>query len=118
MLKKIALTIAAVAVMAAAAVAAPVSGNTMIDAVPGINFKTSTNVKVVYIPDLVNTTAHQTYALVSKHTSGDTYYAGSNLSTTIMKQQASANIGVVLTTSNVPTGVTAGETVYTGWTAM
>ena len=114
MLRKIALSLAAVAVMAGASFAA----NTLIEDTPGINFKTSTNVKIVYIADAVNTTAPQNYGLQSKHTSGDTYYAASNLSTTIMKWQVSTAMGTPLTAATIKTGVAAGETVFTGWSPM
>lgn len=114
MLKKIVLTIAAMAAMTGISNAA----NAFIENVPGINFKTSTNVKIVYIEDAVNTTAHQNYGLESKHTSGDTYYAASNLSTTIMKWQVTTDMGTPLTVATIKSGVTAGETVYTGWAAM
>lgn len=119
MLKKIVLTIAAVAAVASLSGQA-FAAFALIDAVPGLNFKTSTNVKVAYETD----TGKQNYAIMAKHTSGDTFYATSNISTNIVKATQADQMGkVLLGTATIPTGTTApvaGESSFTtkGWAAM
>lgn len=111
MLKKIVLTVAAMAALAGMSYA--MTNPDFIENVPGVNFKTSNNVKVSYKNDTL--AAPQAYAIVSKHTSGNTYYATSNIATTIMKQQIDAKMGVPLTLSDLAvTGVAAGDSLFTG----
>lgn len=111
MLKKIVLTLAAVTALAGISFA--MSNPDFIENAPGINFKVSTNVKVAYLND--GTNVAQKYAIISKHTAGDTYYATSNLSTAIMKQQDSSYMGKPLTLADkAVTGVVAGDTTFVG----
>ena len=114
MLKKIALTVSALAMMAGVSYGAAGSATPQsINNVDGINFKTSSNVVVAYKNDAA--AAPQLYGIVSKHSSGDTYYATSNMSTAIYKLQSSTYMGVPLSLSGTPvTGVTAGDTLFTG----
>ncbi|WP_136513068.1 hypothetical protein [Geomonas edaphica] len=120
MLKKIALTLAAVAVMAAGAYAG--STYTSVDAVTALNFKPSNKVVVMYSPDTV-ASSPQSYVIASKNTAGDTIYATSNISTTIYKivPTVSTTVGpgipLSATDSNI-TALSAGESVFSGWTAM
>jgi len=111
MLKKIVLTLAAMAALAGISYA--MTNPDFIENVPGVNFKTSNNVKVAYKND--GLAVPQQYAIISKHSSGDTYYATSNISTAIMKQKIDAKMGVALTLSDTQvTGVTAGDSLFTG----
>jgi len=111
MFKKIALTTAALAALAGMSYA--MSNPDFIENVPGINFKTSTNVKVAYKNDTL--AVPQAYVICSKHTSGDTYYATSNISTAIEKQQDTAKMGVALGLGDAAiTGLAAGESVFSG----
>lgn len=111
MLKKIVLTIAAMAALAGISYA--MTNPDFIENVPGVNFKTSNNVKVSYKNDTL--AAPQAYAIVSKHTSGNTYYATSSISTAIMKQQVDTKMGVAMTLSDTAvTGVIAGDSLFSG----
>lgn len=104
MLKKIALTAAALTALAGISYGA--AGSTTfaaIDTIDGINFKTSTQVKVLYKNDAGSATNPQNYAIVAKHTSGDTYYATSNLSTSIYKKTLSAKAGTELNATDAGT---------------
>jgi len=112
MLKKVILTLAVVAFMGGFSYA--ITNPDTIDNVPGINFKTSTNVIVCYKYDEVGATS-QNYAIASKHTSGDTYYATSNMSTAIFKLQDATKKGVPMAIdAEEITGLVAGDSLFTG----
>ena len=112
MFKKIALTLAAVGLMGGFSYA--LTNPDLIENVPGISFKTSTNVKIGYKFDDTGENT-QNYAIASKHTSGDTYYATSNMSTAIYKLTDAAKKGVPLALEDEAlTGLEAGDSLFTG----
>lgn len=112
MLNKIALSALAVAALAGAAAAADTTPK-LIGEVAALVYKTSNNVKVSYRSD--GNDKPQAYAIVSKHTSGDTYYATSNMSTTIYKLQDTTKMGVPLAVGDTQvTGVMSADTLFTG----
>ena len=112
MLKKICLTLAAVALMGGFSYA--ITNPDKIENVPGINFKTSTNVVVCYKYDTGGVNS-QNYVIASKHTSGDTFYATSNMSTAIFKLADTATKGVDLDVDSTQiTGLEAGDSLFTG----
>jgi hypothetical protein len=115
MLKKIVLTIAALIALTGMSYA--LSNPDFIENVPGISFKTSTNVKVQYFNDAA--TSPQKYSIYSKHTSGNRYYGTSSLSTSIFyKEVANSNgTGMTLSDSNLGT-LTAGDSLFTGYTPL
>ncbi|TGU72269.1 hypothetical protein E4633_08120 [Geomonas terrae] len=115
MLKKIALTVSAIAATAAVSFAGPGTSSFQdISTIDGINFKTSAKVVVGYKNDGI--TGPQKYVIAAKHESGDIIYATSNLSTAIYKLINSDYMGHSLTTYFTATEVSslnAGETVFT-----
>lgn len=122
MLKKTAISLAAVALLAGAAFA--MNNPDYIENVPGVNFKPSNNVKVTYKFDATAATAPQNYLVAAKNTAGDTIYATSNISTTIYKKKptvsatAGPGIALSLTDANVSTLSAAGESLFDGWDPM
>ncbi len=119
MLKKIAISFAAVAVMAAGAYAGYVDISTL----TALAFKPSNNVTVMYLADTAATSA-QSYVIASKNTAGDTIYATSNISTTIYKitpptVAGTSGPGVKLADNEAHISkLVAGESLFTDWTAM
>ncbi len=124
MLKKIALTVSALAATAAVSFGAAGTDTFQdISTIDGINFKTSSKVVVGYKNDGI--TGPQKYTIAAKHESGDTIYATSNLSTAIYKLTNSTYMGHSLTeyfSNTIVSGLNAGETVFTnaasGYTPM
>lgn len=120
MLKKVILTLAVVAFMGGFSYA--ITNPDTIDNVPGINFKTSTNVIVCYKYEDTGVATSQNYAIASKHTSGDTYYATSNMSTAIFKFTDATKKGTALSvTDDAITSLEAGDSLFNAtlaYTAM
>ena len=117
MLKKIALTLAAATVLAGTSYA--LDNPDFIENVPTVNFKPSTNVKVTYESDLGTSTTPQNYLIAAKHTSGNTYYATSNISTTVYKLLVETSAGTALTLGAAAiSSLEAGDSLFTGFTAM
>lgn len=105
MLKKIALTTAALAALAGISYGA--AGTTTfaaIDTIDGMtNFKPSSNVIVMYKNDAGTAGTPQNYALASKHTSGDTYYVTSNQSTSIYQKKVTTKAGTPINETDIGT---------------
>lgn len=115
MMKKIALTLAAMTALAG--VAYGMANPDLIENVPGLNFKVSNNVKLAYKND--GSAVPQKYGIISKHSSGDTYYATSNIATALFKKQDDSYMGKTLTLADqAVTDVGAGESIFSGWLPM
>jgi hypothetical protein len=123
MLKKISLTAAAFLMMTSIASAVAITGgyvdmtNLGTAATPGLFYKPSNKVVVLYGHDLASNA--QNYTLAAKHTSGDRTYSTSNLSTAIYWiKDATVKDGIALTSSASFLSSNAGESLYSGWTGM
>lgn len=119
MLKKIILTITALTAMAGLSYG--LANPDWIGNVPGITFKTSTNVKLAYQHE--NVAAVQKYNVVSKHDSGDTYFGSSSVTTTLYKKKSGNDyLGDIMTLSDTQwtadLSTNGGESVWAGWSPM
>jgi hypothetical protein len=122
MLKKIALVIAFTMLLGSQAFAISYVELTSLaggrSAQPGVTFKASNNVKLVYGSDLA--AKAQAYTLGAKHISGNRTFSTSNLSTAIYyKEDTTVKEGVSLIGNESILPTNAGESLYgAGWTGM
>jgi hypothetical protein len=110
MLKKITMTVTIL--VALTGLSHGLANPDWIENVPGLNFKTSNNVKIAYKWDTSGSST-QNYALVAKHSAGNTYYATSNMSTAIFKSTWKGEQHFDFQLSDpLITGLKAGESVF------
>jgi len=82
-------------------------------------FQPSNNVSVGYHPGGTadGNGNYPGYAIVTKHSKGDTYYGAVSDNPALFRNKDSTKKGVALTTSDIPTSTDA-NTAFSGWTSM